>query len=360
MTIPVISGVSGAISTGQVLTVAGTDLIAEVRTNYDAFFTAQRSGFEGSDPVSDGYDTNRSAPELQYDSTVKLKGSKSIRMLMTGVHLWPSGDGVPWGWPVVTANSPWSAGQPKDVYIRGYSRWNYFDSGTGALSWPRNVPASGNPTPSKKQWWANNTGITGWSLQFDCNDDGSAPSAWHVELTTRITGVDESTALGSFPDGALKNNRWYCFEYHYVKAGSGGPYVVEGWVDGVLTASVPAVAGFDPSNTGTITSKVNEWNTNATWQGYEWCDELAVSTSRIRPLSIIEIGDSATYASAHPKYQAPEFLSDVSNQITCDLTGLTGPVYWMWVTDNAGNRSAAFPLGVGGGEIQTLMGQAML
>lgn len=345
MTTPVISSVGGAISTGQVLTVTGTDMIAEVRTDYDAFFTAQRSGFEGSSPQADGYDTNRSAPELLYDSTVKLRGSKSIRMLMQGVHLWPPGDGVQWGWPVVTANSTWVSG-PKDVYIRGYVRWNYYDSVTLAPSWPRFNAASGNTNPFKKLWWAGNPNGAGlgW-VNITLNDDGSQPTRWDWD-TTRRTGTSELYPLGSFPDGTLKNFKWYCFEIHWVKAGSGGPYIFEAWVDNVLTAGpISCSFGVSPSNTGTIASKVNEWNTNATWIGYEWCDELAVSTSRIRPLSVVEIGDSATYASAHPKYQYPELLSDTSIQVNCDLTGLTGPNYWMWVTDSTGTRSVtAFSL----------------
>jgi hypothetical protein len=90
----------------------------------------------------------------------------------------------------------------------------------------------------------------------------------------------------------------------------------------------------------------NWYSTSAAFQQYIWTDGLGVkNNSRIGPASLVEIGNLPDYALATKKYQGPLFLSDGTVSIKADITGLgTGP-YYLWVTNNRGERSAAYVLG---------------
>jgi hypothetical protein len=73
-------------------------------------------------------------------------------------------------------------------------------------------------------------------------------------------------------------------------------------------------------------------------------DGFTISTSRAYPASVIEIGNSPDYATAKKVYQPPEFLSDNSIQVRADLSGLGSGPYYMWITNNRQQRTAAYAL----------------
>ena len=133
-------------------------------------------------------------------------------------------------------------------------------------------------------------------------------------------------------------------EAHYRQAGSGN-YVIQAWIDNQLIIDSAATSGIgvNASYWG-WESNTNYWNTPIGWSSDQWQDGFTVSSSRVGPASLIEIGDSSNYATAKKVYQEPLFLSDGSSQIKVDLTGLGAGPYFIWVTNNSSQRSAPWPL----------------
>src|SRR6266853_105015 len=323
---PTITGVAGTVGPGQTLTITGTSMVQENTTNWDPLFSGSAYGFEGSSPAADGYTTSCSF--LSYDSTVKLMGSKSMKMHDSGQHVRQAdGSGVgacEWGWAVQAA----SGQGPADVYLRTYSRWNN-------TSWP--------DTDIKYWWMGNNTGNTIF-FNFDPHGDGSAPTTWGFSADGVSAG---SFQFFNIPGGAIQNNKWYLFEAHFRRAGFGS-YVIEGWIDNQPVFTVPAIAGVGASGiSGEWQSDVNYWNTPAGWSSDQWQDGFVVSGTRVGPASLIEIGNCATYLAGAKVYQEPLFLSDGSSQIKANLSGLGSGPYVLWVTNNGKERSLPFQLGTG-------------
>lgn len=352
MTTPVISSVSGIISTGQLLAITGLNMVAEDQSSWLPFFQSHTdaSGFEGAGNLTSmGYDTAHDADWI-IDTSIKLMGTKSRRTHSSGeiIHLPPTQPSHGAEFTIFGATDMGNASITTDVWFRMYLR---VDESAGGGEWPHEYGGADNDFKIMGLWADGTRGF--WmSLDVPTNSPPDTPAG--IRLTPNNLGNSHSSGP------TLVGNRWYCVE---LKAPlDSNNHIWQIYVDGAQVFNSDlgqGIGGFGGSQWyGFFT---NWYSTTPTYDQLLWVDGLGVKNNgRVRPASIVEIGDSAIYASAHPKYQAPEFLSDVSNQITCDLTGLSGPVYWMWVTDNAGNRSAAFPLGVGGGEIQTLMGQAML
>src|SRR5882762_51084 len=275
---PILTSVLGTVRQGLTVTITGTSMVQEDRTNWDPFFKTNHpnaSGFEGTSPAADGYDTPRTPPDLTYDSSVKLMGSQSIKMHDSGSHTWiqggASGGNVRWAWQVQGALGT----GPGDVYLRTYSRWNY-------NSWPNQ---------EIKYWWLVGDGINHW-LFFNLrpNADHSAPTG----VGYYSSGVPGGFTYHNFPQGALQNNRWYLFEFHFRRFGF-PPYVLEAWVDNKLVFSVSATDGPNGSGTSLWESNTNYWDTLSNWDGTQWQDAFTVGSARIGPASLIEIGNSLTY-----------------------------------------------------------------
>lgn len=80
------------------------------------------------------------------------------------------------------------------------------------------------------------------------------------------------------------------------------------------------------------------------WVSDQWQDGFTVSKTRVGAASLVEIGNSADYASAVKVYQEPVYLSDSSSQIKVDLTGLGAGPFYLFITNNRGQRSSGFRL----------------
>jgi len=323
---PTVIGITGTIQTGQILTITGTSMIQEDKTSWDPLFINKpnASSFEGSSLTADGYQTS-GCPT--YSTAVKLMGTKSVNMHDAGQHIRLSdGSGLGscnWQW-IVQASLPGSGWT--DVYLRTYSRWNN-------TSWP---------TIDVKYWW-----ISGGSqyafFNLTSHADGSPPTEFGVYSSGLGTWLQ-----GAIPGGAIQNNKWYLFEAHFRMAGSGN-YVLEEWIDNqrILSRSVPDGPSPNPAGWG-WESNTNYFNTPAGWSSDQWQDGFAVSRTRIGPASLVEISNCNNYATGTKVYQEPVFLSDTSSQIKANLSGLgTGP-YFLWVTNNRGERSQPFSAGGSG------------
>lgn len=317
-TTPSIANVTGLVQTGQTLTIAGAGMVSEDRSNWDAMFAnSSTSGFEGASLPADGYSTS-GCPT--YTTQVRLMGAKSINMHDSGQYIHQdngSGNGsCNWQWPIAASKpgTTWT-----DVYLRTYSRWNN-------TSWP---------TIAAKYWWIGG-GSSYAFFNLITNPDGRAPTQFGVYTS----GVG-SWISGAIPGGAIQNNRWYLFEAHFRMAGSGN-YVVEGWIDNERIFSGTSPDGPSP-NAGNWgwESNTNYFNTPAGWVSDQWQDGFAVSKTRVGPAALVEVSNSANYATATKVYQEPLFLSDGSIQVKLNLAGLGSGPYFLWVTNNRGARSAA-------------------
>ncbi len=317
-----ISTVTGPIQTGQLATISGFGFIQEDRSAWDPLFISHptASSFEGQSLSSDGYGTS-GCPT--YTTAMKLMGTQSVNMHDMGQHIrMPNGSGLGscnWQWDVQAshASSSWT-----DVYLRTYSRWHN-------TSWP---------TIDTKYWWI--AGGANYAFFNLINyADGRAPT----EFGVYTSGVG-SWVNGPIPGGPIVNDRWYLFEAHFRLQGSGG-YVIEAWIDNqaVFSRTVPDGPSPNPSNWG-WESNTNYFDTPAGWVSDHWQDGFAVSRNRIGPASLIELANGSTYATATKVYQEPVFLSDTSVQFKVNLTGLGAGPSFLFVTNNRGQRSAAFPL----------------
>jgi len=329
---PIPTSVLGTVQQGLTVTITGTSMVQEDRTNWDPWFKTTHpnaSGMEGSSPAADGYDSPYSAPDLTYVGDVKLMGTKSMLMHDQGVHTWPPGGGRRTViWPAGAGNQ---AGLPKDVYFRIYTRWNWNE-------WPRNGGTLGNS--ELKFWWQGSDLGPGYEVFWNFQpNNGNAP--------TRFGYTNESDPFQWYdiPGGALQNNKWYLIETHAVlhNNGNNAPYVVEAWINNQLLFSNSMTRGIGPTGAGWALA-VNYWAMSAAFDGYQWNDGMALSSTRIGPASLIEIGNSSTYNPNNVVYQFPEFLSDTSSQFKVNLTGLGAGPYFLWVTNNRGERSLPFSL----------------
>jgi len=338
---PTITSVSGTAQTGQILTITGTSMVQEDRTNWDPWFKITHpnaSGMEGASPAADGYDTAYSPPNLEYVSNVKLLGSKSMHLHDQGTYSWPTGTGRPYMvWPQGAGNQ---SGLPKDVYFRMYTRWNWNE-------WPRNGGSQNNS--ELKYWWQGSDSHPDaenaifWNFQ---PNNGSAPAQFGYEASGDSGGY---RLMANIPSGPIQNNRWYCIETHAMldQGGVNAPYVLEAWIDGTQIINHSASAGIRTTSAGWA-MHVNYWAMTSAFVGDTWDDGMALSSTRVRPASVIEIGNSSDYATAAKVYQPPEFLSDTSSQFKANLAGLGAGPYFLWVTNNRGERSAAISLVSGG------------
>ena len=297
-TAPTISSVSGTPVSGTSITINGSLLVNEDTSHYDAWFTTHphASGMEGASPSADGW-WDSGLHEGVYVTDVKLTGPQSGKL-----HLAATGSSQDAGeafyfTPTLT-----------NYYLRAYLRLHR-NSATG---WPLNqfklIGQYGSDVkilaPARNEW------PTEWNMYY------GGSNHWYNN-----------------PFGNIVADRWFCVEWYMsssawtvwidgVQLGSGGTGATGGWLEfGIFDTDGPSGLSMDA-----------------------YYDNMATGSARLYPLSTVEIGNSATYATATKRYQAPTLLSDGQVQVTCDLTGLGSGPYYLWVTNNRQQRSAAIPL----------------
>ncbi|MHC4740017.1 MAG: hypothetical protein ACYS9Y_14005, partial [Planctomycetota bacterium] len=111
------------------------------------------------------------------------------------------------------------------------------------------------------------------------------PSAGSVRPTHMCATYDGASHYYAIPSGQLENDRWYAME---VRVKGTSPYAIQAWADGTqIMADSPNSAG---SYVYLLFGIVNCCGTTSNFSLDHWMDGLAVSTSRIYPAAIIEIG----------------------------------------------------------------------
>jgi len=309
---PTISSVKGTIQTGQKITITGTNMLDEDKTNWTSMFkTGSSYGFEGTSPTSDKYSNQGGNDyDVVYDSSVRLMGNNSIKFQIEGAS-----SNCPYGnlgsASYITVDEP----AREDYYVRLYARWN-----------------------SRDNLWASSH----IKMLYDLETYYFQPAAGSNLPSEMNVNYDGTRHDYDIPSGTLQNNRWYCFEVRWKKT---PPYRYTAWVDGVQIAD-------DYPSRGAVSQYllmglINACGTESGFYLDHWWDNFAVSTSRINPSCIIEVGNSSNYDSPLKKWQAPVYLSDGSVQINLDLEGLGNGPYYLWITNNKQERSSAFKLGSG-------------
>ena len=302
---PTISNVTGTVSTGQVLTITGANMVQENKTNWDSFFAGGTAySFEGSSGTSDGYTSYTGDPGATYDSSVKLLGNQSAKFDISSATTCVPNVG----------NSMMAPLKGNTYWMRGYVRYN--------------VPSGIWPDNHLKLFGAQTNAMLAYIQPASF---GSAPTQWVATLNGNPTYVNN-------PSGAFQNNRWYLVEVNQ----SASTYTV--WIDNQQIMSVPFTQSGTPLDfeIGIINACTTSYPVT------DWIDGFTLSSSRIYAASTIEISNSATYGQGTVKYQEPVQLSDGSIQFKADLTGLGSGPYYLWVTNNGQARSAAYNLISGG------------
>jgi len=325
---PAISNVSGAVATGQTLTISGTNMVNEDKTNWEAFFQSNpnASGFEGSYLIADGYHcpgggclasldngSNRSwLPK--YDTLVKLMGNQSMKFHVN--YLDASNTNVT-SYAYMSPGGSWAVHR----WVRMYVRWdtNYHNSSHLKMFMTMARQSGVQPTAGLSSWIF--TDIAGW-----------------------VSGTPTPSGRIIYVSKTIDINRWYLVEVDYQEGSS--PYTMTLYIDGqqVATGVQGSLNQWDNVEIGMINTVINVVG------GYmdHWWDGFATSTSRIYGASTIEISNNSTYGQGTIRYQEPLYLSDGSVQIKADLTGLGSGPYYLWVTNNRQERSAAYNLSGGG------------
>jgi len=298
---PTITSVSGTVQTGQTLTISGTSMVQEDRSNWDPLLAnnPNASGFEGASYAADGWEGGEA---FSYVIDVKLMGSQSALSHHAGATITNHTN--------ISYNSKLTIGG--DLYFRAYLRFKV---------------ASGIWADNYHKIFAS-YGTNSVFLDWIGNLDGSAYARVFLQTDSADTYVN-------LPEGPVQEERWYLVE---LKLPSGPPHNYKVWIDNHLLIDYDDTI----SPQGSAYDMQFDINHCCTPPGYvkdNWWDGFVVSRTRVGPASLIEIGNSSNYATATKIYQAPEYLSDPSSQIKVNLTGLGAGPYFLWVTNNRGARS---------------------
>lgn len=314
MTTPTISNVTGTVSTGQTLTVTGTNMLDRSVTNWDAALQSNQGGFEGASITADGF-----TGAMPYATDRKLLGSQSAKWSATG-----SGQHQ-----TVNYNDNFS-NSVSDIYCALYQNLDFTTNGNGTFANLYHkifLFYSASPTQN-------------YPINFNWNASASAYT--QVQLLLDSTGV----ANGTIADGSLQENKWYHLE---LKIPNGSPHNYQCWVNGTQVIDYNHSSSPNASNFN-FQFPVNLESDDAGF-GYDiWHDDLVLSTSRVYPACTVEVSDNATYGSGTLVYQYPISIANTSVQVECNLTGLGAGPYYMFVTNGQNQRVAtAYDLSGGGG-----------
>jgi hypothetical protein len=319
-----ITSVSGTIQPGQLVTITGTNMLREDKTNWDSFFVSHTnaSGFEGANLTADGYVPYSASNELQYVTDVKLMGSQSGLSYNAGAVTFPQNHNNAF----YLSSANWGSTAVRFLYMRMYLRWQVKND-----AWPDVAyKVAGN---------------YGSSRNFNLNLMTKGGSPPNTPTQIGVAPFSSSFVTGNFPGGAVQQNRWYCIEVQAPIQTAGAPYNWKIWIDNILVLNANLGQGTLGDGTATMDFDINHINTSAGYEKYQWWDGVGLkSDSRIGPASLIEIGNSSDYPTATKVYQAPEYLSETSSQVKVNLTGLGAGPYFLWVTNNRGERSQPYNL----------------
>lgn len=278
-------------------------------TNWDPAQTESQTSFEGASFAAD----NWVADIGTQDSAISLFGSKSLKNSYSGAHSGPDGH--------IARYYPSAATLSPPYWVRVYLRSDTTTLGDG--SWPDTY----SKIISHYQFGVN-------ALFLDWTPGAPPTSCTVIDSTNHPTS--------SF---VFVEKRWHCVEERIPSAGSPQCLV---YFDGALIFDDSSVFTPPTSAAEGLEFDTNRGSTGAGYFQQTWHDGVVLSSTRVGLASRVEISNNSTHGAGTLVYQLPEKLSDTSNQVNCDLTGLGAGPYYLFVTNNRGETSAAFNLSGGG------------
>ena len=309
---PTISNVTGTVTTGQTLTITGTKLQNEDKTNWESDLQSGEDGFEGTfatPQTSDGWDSGGD----EYSTSVFLMGSQSLHWQRTGAG--PQSN-------TIYRNA--SSTTDKGMFCRLYLRCDFSTVGDGSFA---------NDSDKIMLWYGGGAN----SNNYNFREVTSGP---YTEVGLLLDGM--GWEYGNIPGGGLQENKWYC---HEIEIPAASPWNWRVWINGEAVTGLNPLAGLgNPAQSpwDCTWEENTHHNSNANFGFDKYLDGCVVSTSRVYPACLVEIGDSSDYVTANKVYQWPQFISDASVQVECDITGITAT--HLWVTNGRNLRSGAYTL----------------
>jgi hypothetical protein len=346
---PTITNVSGTVATGQTLTITGSTMMDENKTDWRSDLkTGTAYGFEGTFARNSWIESNTYYADGSdsYDTTIKLSGNQSLKNLSRGgPH-----DGSCSSTGGISGSRVWYNPGGSEIWYRLYTRYHV----TGG--WPSHY----TKTPTMPM--AHNPTFNVWNEIF-----GGSQTVWEIRPNLSSPGVYVDTPI---PGSTLQDDRWYLWESHIIGNVAGKNPILEVWFENQYMFCAGPDCVSRPQCAGLSGSALSSCNNNSAqaqstqFDGFEvgttnlcgvlpanfeldnWIDNFALSnTTRIYPSTVVEIGNSPTYATATKVYQEPVSLADGRITIKANLAGLGAGPYYLWVTNNRQERSPAYSLG---------------
>ena len=351
-TTPTISNVTGTISTGQTLTITGTNMVQENKTSWlnlspggPNFSSGSAYGFEGTSPSTDLYWAGGDHG-CSYDTSVKLMGNNSYKCTVSGRAcqyggLWDNTTGgcVVYGDPCPSGHSCVSQSYVADYSSFGINNNNYY-----GRAYFRYTNTSGVvPNEANKMFIlsANNGEIIMQPEPNQVSVPETVDANNEIGFSAQVmkSNGDKLKYTGAFPGNLMEMDRWYLLEWYLNQPG--GTFQL--WIDGIQYVNTPtATTGY--SYNYTDFGIVNAKNViSSSFSETLRMDGFTLSSTRIGAASVIEVSGDG-FSPGHPKYQEPLTLGDTSSQIKLDLTGLTGTNYQLRITNNQQQTSSVYNL----------------
>jgi hypothetical protein len=354
-TAPSISSITGTVNPGNILSINGSNLMNQQTTGWHNFFTSNplRYNFDApngtllSDTVfggSSGYIRPNGAllaGSVSTNTKVIGTGSAYFHSLYLPPAPLPTQGGQGVSYQATASGTLTSlTGAGKTGYFSTYVRYNRGTS-NGLDQWPGGV----------LKWIEIPWG--GIYVQAHLPNGGPPPGTnprflgmYDVPNPTNTDKLMEYEADQS----GIHSNRWYHIELLIKQPTNTGVKdgTFDAWIDG-RKVSTNHPLGPNAANNGQILFGVVNGNGNRYWDIEAWMDQMTMSAQRVYPSAMVELANGTNYATATKVYQAPEYISDTRVDFKLNTTGLgTGP-YYVFVTNNAQQRSSAIPLSGGTG-----------
>jgi len=281
-----------------------------------------------------------------YDTSVAVLGNQSYRNRLQYTQSdWDHPKEDP-GKGIYHPLTWWDAPDSEQYFYRYYVRY----SGP-VFKWTNN---------SFKQFYVHNL-FNMCACMWDDIPEGKGPSMYDIQGGDRLF-----VHLGK----RMELDQWYCIELMVRKVGSG--LELKFWLDGkpcqiydsnnnLLTTpwmnsyrESDGSLRFGPLELGTINCQ-NWTEDQLPVDESIWFDGFAMSPHRrIYPAAIVEIGNNPDYWAAQRVTQDLIWMKDQEVKFRTDLSGLGAGPYYLWVTNNRGERSLAYRIGGDSGTLQTI------